>query len=1164
LEHGDASESKHAASPGSSTAREVGEVNNTLVVGKEQKEESDQSLDTQASSAAAIEPNASLTVAVETKDGGSSIAVGVVGGAAGGGAGAGGVAGGAAGDVVGGIAANPAVPVKRRSRASNPQMGEEIRGMLSVFPGSGPDPDADSGNDSESGVGSGDESKTGAVGGEERDHVGASLEDPTATNARSASTERRERRKKSGYMLNKTALTNRRLTFGGTMTKESPWERLRKKRHLLLIMARGDAMQNTTNDFRKQHIPFRKRSCFIFTEYNFIRRWSRKIARNQRFDQLILVCILVSALLLAMESPFYPRPSLSVFSKWCDYSFFAIFTIEAVAKSIAMNFVWGKRAYLTDNWNRLDFSVLVVTSPVLIVILSGTSVVRVLRIARTLRPLRTLNRLPGLKNIINSIFASMPRILYVALFSAVIFLIFGILGVSLFAGKFYRCNDPNCGPIGGLAACPAGKLVNYTDIAGVAKASCCAQDYCVGYFRDPDAGGMAIPRVWDNPRYSFDSVTEAVRSLFECATTEGFLDVMYSMADMTDIGLQPVYMHSGGFQLYMIGFILIGSFFIIQLFIGVTIESYNQSSGMAFTTIEQHQWKVMTKEIDELKFQEYVPKKPPQRWRYPFYVIAVHPIFDYSIILCIVLNTLFMMSEHYPDIVLSEEGVDLRFYDLWLVVVDHGNNIFLGIFTFEMVIKLLGLGLCQYLADSWNVFDGGVVLVSWITKYVGNVGSFASIARIFRLFRLIRVFKKAKSIRTLIQTFLASLPSMGYIALLMFLLYFVFAVIGVQLFSTVRYGNAITHHNNFQHWSMAMLLLFRASTGEDWQVMAHDLERVLPACTESYSNQSVTFFSDHNNDNIPDDSIVYHFDNVKLEYSDCGVTLLPSLYFFFFYLMGSYLLMNLFVAVILDKFVNCLGDLDEVISQKNLHEYLAAWKSFQDELNMEHNEYMPLLKLKGFFKHFRRLHGPAHFRFGTKVGDDARGIEVNAMAAMDSLDFKEIQHTVFERLEVGDAELAKEQAKLERQEAWTQTAAGRAAAAATTAASIRKLEKPKGYCQWFRGGGKSGSSKSTGNGKRGARVAPKGSPKGGRKLTLIGLIQRRGARREVQYQQLLKLMAIRVAGLKSMGFQYQLREERRLLRRREKIAAMMITSMALVRVLTQCVCVCVCVFVCGG
>ena len=186
------------------------------------------------------------------------------------------------------------------------------------------------------------------------------------------------------------------------------------------------------------------------------------------------------------------------------------------------------------------------------------------------------------------------------------------------------------------------------------------------------------------------------------------------------------------------------------------------------------------------------------------------------------------------------------------------------------------------------------------------------------------------------------------------------------------------------------------------------------------------------------------------------------------------------------------------------------------------------------------------------------------MAAMDSLDFKEIQHTVFERLEVGDAELAKEQAKLERQEAWTQTAAGRAAAAATTAASIRKLEKPKGYCQWFRGGGKSGSSKSTGNGKRGARVAPKGSPKGGRKLTLIGLIQRRGARREVQYQQLLKLMAIRVAGLKSMGFQYQLREERRLLRRREKIAAMMITSMALVRVLTQCVCVCVCVFVCGG
>lgn len=44
-------------------------------------------------------------------------------------------------------------------------------------------------------------------------------------------------------------------------------------------------------------------------------------------------------------------------------------------------------------------------------------------------------------------------------------------------------------------------------------------------------------------------------------------------------------------------------------------------------------------------------------------------------------------------------------------VVEYSNYVFIGIFTIEMLFKLLAEGFLMYIKDAFNVFDGFVVIM---------------------------------------------------------------------------------------------------------------------------------------------------------------------------------------------------------------------------------------------------------------------------------------------------------------------------------------------------------------------------------------------------------------------------------------------------------------------
>lgn len=177
---------------------------------------------------------------------------------------------------------------------------------------------------------------------------------------------------------------------------------------------------------------------------------------------------------------------------------------------LALGFYCGSDAYLRSGWNVLDF-LLVVCSIVdtFFVILSDSSpkilgILRVFRLLRTLRPLRVISRAPGLKLVVQTLISSLKQIGNIVLICCAFFVIFGILGVQLFKGKFYYCDSD--------------------DLRDIKTKEDCIK---MGYR-------------WLNQRYNFDNLGQALMSLFVLSSKDGWVQIMYNGIDAYEVDKQPV------------------------------------------------------------------------------------------------------------------------------------------------------------------------------------------------------------------------------------------------------------------------------------------------------------------------------------------------------------------------------------------------------------------------------------------------------------------------------------------------------------------------------------------------------------------------------------------------------------------------------------------------
>jgi hypothetical protein len=192
-------------------------------------------------------------------------------------------------------------------------------------------------------------------------------------------------------------------------------------------------------------------SLFIFSQTSAFRIFCKNLIKLKKFDRFILLMIFVSTLRLILDTFIAGEVASKIFD-FLDITFTTIFFFEMIIKIIALGFILDEGSYLKNNWNRLDFTIVLfslidlqyfiekyINTSDQNEIVTSFNFLKVLRLLRTLRPLRFISHNVSLKIIIISLFDSLDSIQNVLVIVFIVILIFSIIGMNLFYNLYHTC-----------------------------------------------------------------------------------------------------------------------------------------------------------------------------------------------------------------------------------------------------------------------------------------------------------------------------------------------------------------------------------------------------------------------------------------------------------------------------------------------------------------------------------------------------------------------------------------------------------------------------------------------------------------------------------------------------------------------------------------------------
>uniref|UniRef100_A0A8B9CE73 Calcium voltage-gated channel subunit alpha1 H n=1 Tax=Anser brachyrhynchus TaxID=132585 RepID=A0A8B9CE73_9AVES len=549
-------------------------------------------------------------------------------------------------------------------------------------------------------------------------------------------------------------------------------------------------------------------SLYLFSPQNRFRVMCQKVIAHKMFDHVVLVFIFLNCITIALERPdIDPHSTERIFLSVSNYIFTAIFVAEMMVKVVALGFFSGENTYLQSSWNVLD-GVLVFVSIIDIIVSMASAggakilgVLRVLRLLRTLRPLRVISRAPGLKLVVETLISSLRPIGNIVLICCAFFIIFGILGVQLFKGKFYYCDGPD--------------VKNITT-----KTDCTNARY-----------------KWVRRKYNFDNLGQALMSLFVLSSKDGWVNIMYDGLDAVGIDQQPIQNHNPWMLLYFISFLLIVSFFVLNMFVGVVVENFHKC--------RQHQEAEEARRREEKRLRRLEKKRRSKEiylseaQRRPYYAdysparkyihsLCTSHYLDLFITFIIGINVITMSMEHYNQPKSLDEALK------------YCNYVFTIVFVFEAVLKLVAFGFRRFFKDRWNQLDLAIVLLSIVGITLEEIEMNAAlpinptiirIMRVLRIARVLKLLKMATGMRALLDTVVQALPQVSLQTLSMPSLFLLvdctFWAWGYFLHycSEENPCEGLSRHATFTNFGMAFLTLFRVSTGDNWNGIMKDTLR---------------------------------------------------------------------------------------------------------------------------------------------------------------------------------------------------------------------------------------------------------------------------------------------------------------------------------------------------
>uniref|UniRef100_A0AAZ3QCC1 Sodium channel protein n=1 Tax=Oncorhynchus tshawytscha TaxID=74940 RepID=A0AAZ3QCC1_ONCTS len=608
-----------------------------------------------------------------------------------------------------------------------------------------------------------------------------------------------------------------------------------------------------------------RKTCFLIVEHNW-------------FETLIIFMILLSSGALAFEDIYIEqRKTIKVVLEYADKVFTYIFILEMLLKWVA----YGFKKYFTNAWCWLDFLIVDVSLVSLVANALGyseLSAIKSLRTLRALRPLRALSRFEGMRVVVNALLGAIPSIMNVLLVCLIFWLIFSIMGVNLFAGKYYHCvNTTNDETF------PIEVVNNKSDCLALANDSA----------------------RWKNVKINFDNVGAGYLALLQVATFKGWMDIMYAAVDSRNVELQPQYEQNLYMYLYFVIFIIFGSFFTLNLFIGVIIDNFNQQKKKIrqdiFMTEEQKKYYNAMKKLGSKKPQKPIPR-PTNAFQGCVFDFVTKQAFDIVIMILICLNMVTMMVEEDDQTPEREKILH------WI------NFVFIVLFTGECTLKMISLRH-YYFTIGWNVFDFVVVILSIVGMFLSELiekyfvsPTLFRVIRLARIGRILRLIKGAKGIRTLLFALMMSLPALFNIGLLLFLVMFIYAIFGMSNFAYVKHEAGIDDMFNFETFGNSMLCLFQITTSAGWDgLLAPILNKKEPDCDSQMEHPGTLYRGNCGNPPV-------------------------AMFFFVSYIIICFLIVvNMYIAVILENFSVATEESAEPLSEDDFEMFYEVWERFDPD-----------------------------------------------------------------------------------------------------------------------------------------------------------------------------------------------------------------------------------------
>uniref|UniRef100_A0A8C7HUA3 Voltage-dependent L-type calcium channel subunit alpha n=1 Tax=Oncorhynchus kisutch TaxID=8019 RepID=A0A8C7HUA3_ONCKI len=637
-------------------------------------------------------------------------------------------------------------------------------------------------------------------------------------------------------------------------------------------------------------------SFFIFGPENKFRKLCHRIVNATPFTNFILLFILLSSISLAAEDPIDPKSFRNKVLKLL-YVITQVFPLQMTVYGAFLH----PGSFCRNSFNMLDLLVVGVSLLSMGMESSAISVVKILRVLRVLRPLRAINRAKGLKHVVQCVFVAIKTIGNIVLVTMLLDFIFSCIGVQLFKGKFYTCSDPS-------------KMTEVT---------------CRGVFLKHQENSLQemvlAHREWINSDFNFDNVLNGMLALFTVSTFEGWPQLLYKAIDSDREDMGPVYNNRVDISIFFIVYLILIAFFMMNIFVGFVIVTFQEQGESEYKNCEldKNQRQCVQYALKAKPLRCYIPKN---HYQYNMWYIVTSCYFEYAMFFLIMLNTLCLGMQ-----------VNLEHIHSILFALNASGCVYTGS-PILIFVALIG----GYFGDPWNVFDfliviGSVVdvILSEVDVSTQNSGSHVctpmqvdsenarvsiTFFRLFRVMRLVKLLNRSEGIRNLLWTFIKSFQALPYVALLIVMLFFIYAVIGMQVFGKIALvdGTPINRNNNFQTFPQAVLLLFRCATGEAWQeVMVASM----------YGKKC-----DPKSDFLPGE-----------EYT-CGASF-AVFYFMSFYMLCAFLIINLFVAVIMDNFDYLTRDWS-ILGPHHLDEFKKIWAEYDPDATgrIKHLDVVTLLR----------------------------------------------------------------------------------------------------------------------------------------------------------------------------------------------------------------------------